>query len=226
MSQFPYADRIEAGRRLATHLSFRGTEQDAVVLALARGGVPVGFAVADRLRLPLDIIIVRKLGVPWQPEVAFGAITANTQVMDERMVRHLGIPPEDVAEIVTREQAEILRREALYRDREAAIDVRGKTVVLVDDGFATGSTMVAAIQHARLLKPARIVVAVPVGSREGCERLRQVADEVICLASPYLFFSVGEWYRDFPQVSDGEVQQLLAKGRQQLRRRLSLAAYA
>jgi putative phosphoribosyl transferase len=226
MSHLPYADRIEAGRRLATELSFHAPDKDAVVLALARGGVPVGVAVADRLHLPLDIIVVRKLGVPWQPEVAFGAITARAQVMDEPMVHHLGIPAEDVREIVAREQAETLRREAVYRDREAAIDICDRTVILIDDGFATGSTMVVAVQHARLLKPARVIVAVPVGSREACERLREVADDVICLASPHLFFSVGEWYREFPQVSDAEVQHLLAEGRQQLRRHLSLAVHA
>jgi putative phosphoribosyl transferase len=226
MPQFPYRDRIEAGRRLATELSFHSYKTAAVVLALSRGGVPVGFAVADRLRLPLDIIVVRKLGVPWQPEVAFGAITAHAEVFDEPMVHHLRIPPQDVAEIVAREQAEISRREAVYRDREPPLDVRGKTVILVDDGFATGSTMAAAVQHARLLKPARVVVAVPVGSRDACERLRRVADDVICLASPYLFFSVGEWFREFPQVTDIEVRHLLVEARMQLRRHLGLAVHA
>ena len=178
----------------------------------------MGFAVADRLRLPLDAIVVRKLGVPWQPEVAFGAITTQTRVMDQQMIAQLGIPADDIEEIVAREQAEIERREEFYRCGKPAPDVQNRTVVLVDDGLATGSTMLAAIRDVRRLKPAKLIVAVPVGPAEACDRVRKEADEVVCLATPYLFFSVGEWYREFPQVTDGEVQHLLTESRLQLQK--------
>jgi putative phosphoribosyl transferase len=208
MVHLPFADRVEAGRLLAKELSLLNI-RSAVVVGLARGGVPVGFALADRLHLPLDVIVARKLGVPWQPELAMGAIAGTARVLDGPMIRELGISDEEVEEIVAREQAEMKRREELYRAGEPALDLNGQTAILVDDGLATGSTMIAAVHHASSLHAAGIVIAIPVGSRHACDRLRLEADNLVCLAIPELFFAVGEWYRDFAQVSDGEVQDLL-----------------
>jgi putative phosphoribosyl transferase len=226
MVHLPFADRVEAGRLLAKELSSRNivsSPDSAVVLALTRGGVPVGFAVADRLRLPLDVVVVRKLGVPWQPELAMGAIANGTQILDDRTIRQLGIFADDIAEIVARELAEIDRREQLYRGGRQPVDLHGRTAIVVDDGLATGSTMLAAVRYVHRLGPARIVVAVPVGSKEALSLLRRNADidDIICLATPHLFFAVGEWYRDFPQVGDSEVEHLLTESRQQLRKHLS-----
>lgn len=229
MVRLPFADRVEAGRLLAKELSSREAIQlwdKAVVLALTRGGVPVGFAVADRLRLPLDIIVVRKLGVPWQPELAMGAIANGTRILDDRTIRRLGISAQDIDEIVSREEEEMKRREDLYRGGRPAVDLHGKVAILVDDGLATGSTMLAAVRHVRRLEPARIVIAVPVGAREACTRLRREVDDLICLATPARFFAVGEWYRDFDQVSDAEVEHLLGESRQQLRLHLASSAVA
>jgi predicted phosphoribosyltransferase len=193
--QLPFENRIEAGRLLARLMMARrrvaiiDLQGAAVVLALARGGVPVGFEVADRLRLPLDVIIVRKAGVPWQPELAMGAITSQVRILDDSMIRQLGISDEEVEEIVAREQAETSRREELYRGGQPALDLRGRSAILVDDGLATGSTMLAAVRHVRRLEPAGV------------------------MATPDNFFSVGEWYREFEQVGDAEVQRLLAESR-------------
>lgn len=213
MVQLPFTDRVEAGRLLARELSRLPIGDDAVVLALARGGVPVGFSVADRLHLPLDVIVARKLGVPWQPELAMGAIAGTARVLDRRMIVELGIADEDIEETIGREQAEMRRREHLYRGGRPPLDLQGRTAILVDDGLATGSTMRAAVEHARSLKAAKIIVAVPVGSGQACARLRREADEVVCLATPEFFYAVGEWYRDFQQVSDAEVQNLLTESR-------------
>ena len=226
MVQLPFENRIEAGRllarlmmarrRVARELSARSNidpQGDTVVLALARGGVPVGFEVADRLRLPLDVIIVRKAGVPWQPELAMGAITSQVRILDDGMIRQLGISDDEVEEIVAREQAETSRREELYRGGRPALDLRGRLAILVDDGLATGSTMLAAVRHVRRLEPAGVIVAVPVGSRGACDRVRPTADDLVCLATPDNFFAVGEWYRDFEQIDDAEVQRLLAESR-------------
>lgn len=229
MVHLPFADRVEAGRVLAKELSSRkicpsnGTE---VVLALTRGGVPVGFAVADRLCIPLDVVVVRKLGVPWQPELAMGAIAGGVSILDEAMIRQLGISAGDIEETIANEQAELTRREELYRGAKPALELRGHTAILVDDGLATGSTMMAAVRHVRGLHPARVIVAVPVGSKDACDRLRREVDDLICLATPERFFAVGEWYRDFEQVSDGEVQHLLTESRQQLRKHLASAISA
>ena len=211
MVHLPFTDRVEAGRLLAKELASRGVGDQAVVLGLARGGVPVGFAVADRLHLPLDVIVARKLGVPWQPELAMGAIAGEARVLDERTIRELRIPEEDIEDITERERAEMVRREQLYRGGKSALDLYGRLAILVDDGLATGSTMVAAVRHAISLKAARVIVAVPVGSGQGCGRLAREAHEVVCLAIPEVFYAVGEWYRDFRQVSDTEVQHLLAE---------------
>jgi putative phosphoribosyl transferase len=221
MVHLPFADRVEAGRLLAKELAARNIvppDHGAVVLALTRGGVPVGFAVADRLRLPLDIVVVRKLGVPWQPELATGAIADGTRILDYRIIRQLGISDEDIEEIIAREGAEMKRREEFYRGGQPAADLQGRTAILVDDGLATGSTMLAAVRLVRRLGAPIIVVAVPVGSRQGCERVRHEVDDLICLAAPELFFAIGEWYRDLQQVSDSEVERLLAESRLQLRK--------
>jgi predicted phosphoribosyltransferase len=215
MAHLPFADRAEAGRLLAKELSPHRFRSMAV-LGLARGGVPVGFAVADRLHFPLDVIVARKLGVPWQPELAMGAIAGTARILDGRMVRELGISDEDVEEIVAREQAEMRRREELYRGGEPALDLHGKSAILVDDGLATGSTMMAAVRHARSLHAAGVVIAIPVGSKQACDRLRREADDLICLSIPEAFFAVGEWYRDFAQVSDSEVQNLLRQNHRRI----------
>jgi len=218
MVHLPFADRIEAGRLLARELSARNVGRDAVVLALTRGGVPVGFEVSDRLRIPLDIIVARKLGVPWQPELAMGAIAGSARILDRAMIQQLEIPDEDVEDIIAREQAEMSRREERYREGRAALELHGKTAILVDDGLATGSTMLAAVHYVRSFEPARVIIGVPVGSKDACRRLRQDVEELVCLATPEHFFAVGEWYRDFQQVSDTEVQNLLAESREQLRK--------
>jgi putative phosphoribosyl transferase len=215
MVDLPFTDRVEAGRLLAKELSLHNI-QDGIVPGLARGGVPVAFAVADRLHLPLDVIVARKLGVPWQPELAMGAIAGTARILDGRMIRELGISDEDVEEIVAREQAEMRRREELYRESEPALDLHGKSAILVDDGLATGSTMLAAVRHARSLHAASVVIAIPVGSRQACDRLRREADDLICLSIPEAFFAVGEWYRDFAQVSDSEVQNLLRQNHRRI----------
>jgi predicted phosphoribosyltransferase len=222
MIHLPFEDRVEAGRLLALELS--ESEGAAVVLALARGGVPVGFELAVRLHLPLDIIAVRKVGVPWQPELAMGAIAGQVRILDESMIRELGISDAEVDDIVAREQVEIRRREELYRAGRPGLDLRGRSVILVDDGLATGSTLMAAARHVRSLEPARIVIAVPVGSNAACVRLRREVDDVVCLATPDHFFSVGEWYRDFEQVGDAEVRKLLAESRQQLRKHTGIGS--
>lgn len=216
MVHLPFEDRVEAGRLLADELRRRKLDPGAVIFALTRGGVPVGFEVADRLRLPLDVIVARKIGVPWQPELAMGAIAGTVQVLDTRMIEELGIADEDVKSIIAREEAEMKRREQVFREGRPAVNPDGKTAVIVDDGLATGSTMLAAVRYARTLKPAKLIIAVPVGSREACARLRGEVDELVCLSVPELFFAVGEFYRDFEQVTDDEVRHLLVESRKQL----------
>jgi len=216
----PFENRAEAGRLLAKEISVRHTavpETGGVVVALARGGVPVGFEVADRLQAPLDVIIVRKLGVPWQPELAMGAIAKGTRILDDRTIRYLGVSASEVEETIRREEAEMNRREALYRGGEPPIDLRDRTVILLDDGLATGSTMLAALRAVRDLEPAKVVVAAPVGSKEACRRVKPEADDVVCLATPDRFLAVGEWYREFDQVTDAEVEKLLTASRERLR---------
>jgi len=217
MVHLPFADRVEAGRLLARELACRPIaalhQGDAVVLALTRGGVPVGFAVADRLCLPLDIIVVRKLGVPWQPELAMGAIASGTRVLDENLIRQLEISAEDLDETIASEQAGMQRREEVYRGGTPALNLYGRPAILIDDGLATGNTMLAAVRHVRTLKPSSVIIGVPVGPREACDRLRCEVDDVVCLATPHLFCAVGEWYRDFAQVSDDQVRKLLAQRR-------------
>lgn len=210
MLELPFRDRTEAGRLLGAQLAGREFPKDSIVLALPRGGVPVAFEVARALGLPLDVIVVRKLGVPWQPELAMGAIASGgVRVLDEPLIRMEGISQEDVEAVAGREEQEAERREQLYRAGRPALELRDRTVILVDDGLATGSTMQAAVKCVKSLQPAAVVVAAPVASRQACVRLRQVADECECLAVPERFGSVGEWYQDFKQTSDAEVRDLL-----------------
>jgi predicted phosphoribosyltransferase len=180
--------------------------------------------VAKRLHLPLDVIVARKLGVPWQPELAMGAVAGSARILDERMIGELGLSHQEVEEIIAREKAEMRRREELYRGGKPELGLHGRSAILVDDGLATGSTMLAAIRHLRSLEPSRVIVAAPVGSTGACKRLREEADDLVCPAIPEFFFAVGEWYREFPQVSDLEVQDLLAERHQQFFRNLVLTA--
>jgi putative phosphoribosyl transferase len=212
MIPLPFADRVEAGQLLAREFEHRTLSRNAVVLGLARGGIPVAFALANQLRLPSDVIVARKLGVPWQPELAMGAIAGTARILNRRMIGELGIPDSEVEKVIAREQSEMLRQEALYRAGRRVAELNGQTVILVDDGLATGSTMIAAALSARSRKPADVFVGVPVGSKDAVDRLRAEADDVVCLAIPELFCAVGEWYRDFRQVSDDEVRHLLAEG--------------
>ncbi len=214
MIHLPFTNRVEAGRFLAAELVTRKLQRDVIVVALPRGGLPVGLEVAKTFSAPLDVVIVRKLGVPWQPELAMGAIASGSfQALDEGLIRGLGIPSEEIDAVVARESAEVARREKLYRRGRPALDLDGRTVVLVDDGLATGSTMLVAARYVRSLKPRQTVIAVPVGSVQACQRLRKEADDCVCLATPEPFAAVGEWYLDFRQVTDAEVQHFLEQYR-------------
>jgi len=204
----PFTDRRQAGQVLAEKLEpYRGRE-NLIVLALPRGGVAVGFEVAHALQAPLDVFVVRKLGFPGHEEYAMGAIASGgVRVMNPSPGRR--VSAEVLAAVVAREQNELTRRELLYRDGKPAVGIRGCTVIVVDDGLATGATMRAAVTAIRQQRPEHLVVAVPVGAEETCRQLRDEADEVVCAATPRPFRAVGEWYRDFPQASDDEVRQLL-----------------
>ena len=208
-----FADRSDAGRRLAAALTGRWPGQQPVVLALPRGGVPVAAEVAAALGAPLDVFVVRKLGVPWQRELAMGAIaTGGVRVLNDTVVRHLAITPDQVDRVARDELVELERREREYRGGRPPPDLTGRTVVLVDDGLATGATMRAAAQAVRAAGPARVVVAVPVGAPESCRAVGTVADDVVCLEQPASFGAVGAWYVDFDQTTDDEVRRLLAAG--------------
>jgi putative phosphoribosyl transferase len=211
----PFADRAEAGRVLAELLATYAGQSDVIVLALPRGGVPVAFEVARALGTPLDVFLVRKLGVPGQEELAMGAIASgDIVVLNDDLVQALKISREVVDLEVASERHELARREAIYRGGRPPLDVRGKTVILVDDGLATGSTMRAAVAALRRQEPVQIVVAVPIGARSTCEELRKIADQCICAATPDHFRAVGLWYDDFEQTDDAEVCSLLARAAQ------------
>jgi len=207
----PFRDRAEAGRLLGVELAARHLPVNAIILALPRGGVPVGVEVAEALKAPLDVVVVRKLGVPWQPELAMGAIAGGTKVLDDQLIRELRISDEEVEAVVARERKEAARREKLYRSGRPAPNLFGRTVLIVDDGLATGSTMLAATRHVRERNPERLIIAVPVSSSEACSRLKREADACISMAMPEPFFAVGEWYTDFRQVTDSEVQATLKR---------------
>ena len=212
----PFRDRAEAGRALALQLEAYAGRSDLIVLALPRGGVPVAFEVARALGAPLDVFTVRKLGVPGYQELAFGAIaTGGVRVIDADVVRSLQIPGGVIDAIATRELRELNRREHAYRGNKPALDVRGRTVILVDDGMATGSSMRAALVAVRRLRPARVIVAVPVAAPSTCRQFENEADECVCVLKPEPFHAVGILYEDFSQTTDDEVRDLLEKSARQ-----------
>jgi predicted phosphoribosyltransferase len=207
-----FRNRREAGRFLAAKLAAYAKRPDTIVLALPRGGVPVAYEVAQALEAPLDVFLVRKLGVPGHEEFAMGAIaTGGLRVINQDVVRGLRIPPATLDAIAAREQQELERRERLYRGDRPAPDVRGRTVILVDDGLATGATMYAAVKALKQQGAGRVVVAVPIAPPETCDQLREVVDDVVCAVTPEPFHAVGLWYEDFSQTTDDEVRDLLAR---------------
>jgi len=206
-----FADRREAGRELADAVEEALAGEDVIVLALPRGGVPVAYEVATRLGAPLDVLLVRKLGVPWQPEMAFGAIASgDIVVMNDDHVKGLGLKPDVIHDIVERERAELDRRASLYRDDREPLVIAGKTVVVVDDGIATGSTVRAALKSLERRGVRRRIVACPVAAAETVRALEKLSDEVVCLRTPVAFGAVGTWYDDFAPVFDSEVKELLS----------------
>jgi len=205
-----FRDRHEAGRALGERLVELGLGPDAVVLALPRGGVPVAAEAAAAIGARFDVFVVRKLGVPHHRELAMGAIASGgIRVMNEHVVASLHLRPDDIEAVVRSEEAELARREAAYRGDAPAPDLAGRTVVLVDDGLATGATMKAAVAAARQRGPARLIVAVPTGAAPTCEDLARLVDQVVCLASPDPYFAVGMSYDDFSPTTDGEITDLL-----------------
>lgn len=209
-----FQDRREGGERLAETLRAYASRPDVIVLALPRGGVPVGFEVAEALRAPLDVFVVRKLGVPGQEELAMGALASGgVRVLDDELIHLARVSQADVERMTTAATAELSRQETRYRGERPFPDLGGKTVILVDDGLATGSTMRAAVYALRTQRPASVVVAVPVGAPETCDALRAVADVVVCLETPDPFRAVGLWYQDFSQTTDDEVHALLDRAR-------------
>ncbi|HEY6175132.1 MAG TPA: phosphoribosyltransferase [Kofleriaceae bacterium] len=223
----PFRDRRDAGRRLARRLQAYRRVPDVLVLALPRGGVPVGYEIAISLGAPLDVLVVRKLGVPGHPELAMGAIASGgIQVVDQHIVNMLGISREAFEAVEARERDELARREGAFRSGRAPLDVTGKVAILVDDGLATGASMAAAIDALRTRSPARLVAAVPVAPPDTCQALRERADDMICLITPDRMRAVGLWYEDFEQTSDAEVRQLLDAAARELPAYRSTAAAA
>lgn len=207
-----FVDRIDAGKRLAKELARHEGRADVVVLGLPRGGVVLAGAVAEALRVHLDVLLVRKLGVPGNEELAMGAIASGgVRVINRDVLLWLGISDRVVEEVTAREMRELERRERAFRGDRPRLELNRKTAILVDDGIATGATMRAAVSALRAAEPGRIVVAVPVAPPDACARLEQEADELVCLARVEPLGAVGSWYRDFPQVTDGEVRELLER---------------
>jgi putative phosphoribosyl transferase len=207
-----YRDRTHAGRELASKLLEYAGRPDVIVLALPRGGVPVAFEVAAALRAPLDVFVVRKLGVPGHEEYAMGAIaTGGVRVLDERVVRTAGVTRAELDAVTAAERRELERRERQYRGDRPPPDVAGRTVILVDDGLATGSTMRAAVEALREEGAARVVVGVPIAPPETCDAFRDIVDDIVCARTPEPFYAVGLWYEDFSQTSDDEVRELLER---------------
>src|SRR3954471_20363002 len=212
-----FRDRSEAGRVLAEQLRPYAGRDDVVVLALPRGGVPVAYQVATELGVPLDVFLVRKLGIPGQEELAFGAIaTGGTRVLNKELIERLDLPPEWIEAIDAKERRELERRERAYRGDRPPPDLAGRTVILVDDGLATGSTMLAAVQAVREDDPAKVVVAVPIADPEVCAGLEAVADDVVCASTQRPMRAVGAWYDDFSQTTDDEGRELLARAHRPL----------
>lgn len=210
-----FRNRVEAGRLLAERLMAYKNYPNALVLGLPRGGVPIGFEVAKALQLPLDVFLVRKLGVPGHEELAMGAIASNSEpIFQSHILRQLGISMSAIEQVVNSQKLELQRREKLFRANRLALDLAGKLIIMVDDGLATGSTMLAALQAIRQQKPARIITAIPVASQDALMLISSLSDEVICLLSPERFYSVGIWYEDFEQTQDEEVVDLLQKAKQ------------
>ncbi len=207
-----FADRRAAGRALADALRSYAGRSDVIVLGLPRGGMPVAHELATRLDVALDVFVVRKLGVPGHEELAFGALASGGgRVLNDEVLRELRLTSATIEEITERERTELEKRERLYRGERPGPDVRGRTVILVDDGLATGSTMRAAVEAVRDGAPDRVIVAVPVAPPETCADLRQLADEVVCVRTPERFYAVGLWYEDFSPTSDDEVRQILQR---------------
>jgi putative phosphoribosyl transferase len=213
-----FRDRNEAGQRLAAELT-EFASRDGLVLALPRGGVPVGFEVAQSLQIPLDVFVVRKLGVPGQEQLAVGAIASGgVRVVNPEVIRALGITPQQIDEVASRETRELQRREKEYRGLRRRAEVEGRTVILVDDGLATGATMRAAIAALRQERPQQIIVAVPVAPPSTCAEVAREADRVVCLHTPGKFVCVGQWYRDFSETGDDEVREWLARAAERVQR--------
>jgi predicted phosphoribosyltransferase len=211
-----FTNREDAGRRLASRLVEYANHEDVIVLGIPRGGVPVAYEVARALDLPLDVFVLRKLGAPGREELAFGAIgSGGVRILDKSIVEALGLSQLDI-DLVTRvERVELIRRERLYRGGRPPLDVRGKTVILVDDGIATGSSLRAGVLALRQMQPARIVIAAPVAPPSAMNRLRLEADDVVCVETPEVFYGVGQFYHDFSQTSDEEVNELLDRASRQ-----------
>jgi putative phosphoribosyl transferase len=215
-----FTDRRDAGQQLAQRLDRYGLharrpkDPETIVLALPRGGVPVGYEVAARIAAPLDVLVVRKLGVPGHPELAMGAIASGgIRYIDQRLIDALGVPPDALDAVEARERVELERRERAFRVGRPPLDVAGKQVIVIDDGLATGATMAAGIEALRTRNPARVIVAVPVAPPETCEALGRRADQIVCLVTPSRMYSVGTWYEDFEQTTDAEVRELLDAAR-------------
>ncbi len=212
MNGFRFMNRADAGHRLAILLESSARRRDTVVLALPRGGVPVAYEIAAELHLPLDVFVVRKLGLPGHEELAMGAIAADGRViLDDALIAAARISQAQIAAVVARESLEVQRRIRMYRDGRAERSLKGQVVILVDDGLATGSTMSVAIHAVRAHDPSSVIVAVPVGSREACDDIESLADTLICLLQPEPFDAVGAYYQDFTQTGDDEVRRYLAE---------------
>ena len=212
-----FADRTDAGRALAAQVKTKVRDPDVLVLALPRGGVPVGFEVARALGAPLDVFLVRKLGMPGEEELAIGAIASGgVRVLNRDLIRYLRVSASTLEEITAREQVELERRERSYREGRPPLEVKGRTIVLVDDGLATGASMLAAARALRQRRARRIFIAVPVAARQTCEDFRKEVDEIICVATPEPFNAVGVWYQDFSQTSDEDVRNLLEQANGQM----------
>lgn len=208
----PFRDRFDAGQRLAQRLGRYAGRSDVLVLGLPRGGVPVAYEVAEALGVPLDVFLVRKLGVPGHEELAMGAIaTGGVHVLNDDVIRSLGISDAAIDAVAAEEERELARRARAFRGERLPPDLRNRTAILVDDGLATGSTMKAAVEAVRQQEPDGVVVAVPVAAASTCESFQPIADEVVCLETPDPFLAVGLWYQDFAQTTDEEVRDLLAR---------------